>query len=41
MTKEPIMIDDVNVAECENLYTTNLPIGNYKIKILQKCEELC
>lgn len=32
MTKEPIMIDDVDVAECENLYTTNLPIGNDKIK---------
>ena len=32
MTKEPIVIDDVDVAECENLYTTNLPIGNDKIK---------
>lgn len=32
MTKEPIMIDDVDVSECENLYTTNLPIGNDKIK---------
>lgn len=32
MTNKPIMIDDVDVTECENLYTTNLPIGNDKIK---------
>lgn len=32
MTKEPIMMDGVDVAECEKLYTSNLPIGNDKIK---------
>lgn len=32
MTKEPIMIDDVDVSECKHLYTSIIPVGNDKIK---------
>ena len=32
MTKEPIMIDDIDVSECKYLYTSIIPIGNDKIK---------